>query len=128
MATALPALDKSNLENYTLIWLDQDANAAAENIQAQPHFRSAINYLKMFKKSDECTKYIQSLTKDDCVVMIASGRLGQEIIPEIHPLPQVRAIYVYCFNKAKYEPWAKQFSKVKLQLRKQITPEIYLSD
>lgn len=116
MATALPALDKSNLENYTLIWLDQDANVAPENVQAQPHFRAAINYLKMFKKSDECSKYIRSLTKEDCVVMIVSGRLGQEIVPEVHPLPQVRAIYVYCMRRDKYEQWAEPFSKVNLPL------------
>lgn len=128
MATASTALDKTNLENYTLIWLDHDANIAPENIQAQPHFRAAINCLKMFQKSDECSKYIQSLTKDHCIVMIVSGRLGQEIVPQIHSLPQVCAIYVYCLNKSKHEPWTRQYSKVNLQLIKPIISEINFSD
>lgn len=120
MATALPTSDKTNLETYTLIWLDQDVNDARENIQAQARFREAINQMKLFQKADECSKYIHSLSKDDRVIMIVSGRSGQEVAPTVHQLPQVCAIYVYCMNKGKYEQWAKDFPKVDLYFRKKI--------
>ena len=119
MASALPTSDKTNLESYTLIWLDQAVNNDRENIQAQARIREAINNIKLFQKSDECSKYIHSLSKDDRVVMIVSGRIGQEVVPTVHQLPQVCAIYVYCMNKAKYEQWAKDFPKVGLHFRQE---------
>ncbi|CAF1182741.1 unnamed protein product [Rotaria sordida] len=44
--------------------------------------------------------------------LITSGGLGQKIVPEVHDLPQVYAIYIYCANVKFHETWAKKFRKV----------------
>ena len=114
MAVASSIQPISNLEIYTLIWLDSSANGSQETIQAQKHFRTAINYLKVFKHSDECIDYIKFIPNDDRVVLIVSGRLGQETVPQIHQYRKVSAIYVYCMDKKKNEHWANQFNKVRI--------------
>jgi hypothetical protein len=128
MATALSLQENTNLETYTLIWLDRSADESRETIQAQQYFRLAINYLKIFKECDECVKYIQSIPQDDHVVMIVSGRLGQEIVPRIHHLRQLSAIYVYCMNKKNNEQWAQPFNKVSHYIDRKFLSKEYLSD
>jgi len=112
MAVALLTEEKPNLETYSLIWLDSSLGNSQEIIQVQQHLRTAINYLKLFKQSDECLEYIQSIPKDDRIILIVSGRLGQEIVPRIHQLRQISSIYVYCMNKKKNEQWVQPFNKV----------------
>lgn len=114
MATAalLPS-SQGNIEVYTLIWLDKYANDSQETIAAQKYLRLAINYFKIFKTSVECVNYIKKSSKDRRFVLIVSGRLGQEAVPEIHDCQQVSAIYVYCLDRAKNEQWAKQYRKIR---------------
>ncbi|CAF3485807.1 unnamed protein product [Rotaria sp. Silwood1] len=51
--------------------------------------------------------------KNDHIILIVSGRLGQIIVPKIAQLQQIILIYVYCQDKKANEQWGKQFSKVK---------------
>ena len=101
-----------NLETFSLIWLDGIVNDSVENIETQQRLRTFINHLKTFQKGDECIQYIESLPKDR-FVLIVSGRLGQEIVPQIHQLRQVYSIYVYCLDKERNERWAKRYPKIK---------------
>ncbi|CAM4923075.1 unnamed protein product [Rotaria socialis] len=104
---------EENLETFSLIWLDASVNETQENIDAQHQLRTSINFLKTFDDADKCETYIKSLQRDDRVVLIASGRLGQIIVPRIHSLRQLAAIYVYCKDKKRNELWANQFKKVR---------------
>src|ERR1700722_4333463 len=89
----------NNLETFSLVWLDASVNGSKENIEAQQRLRTSINHLKTFENSDQCEKYIRSVSKDDRIVLIVSGQLGREIVPRIHKLRQVFSIYVYCMDK-----------------------------
>ncbi|CAF4712994.1 unnamed protein product, partial [Rotaria sp. Silwood2] len=111
MAT-IQGLQDNNLETVYLIWLDAVVNQLQENIDAQQQIRSIINHLKTFQNVQDCEKYINQTSKDDRILLIVSGQLGQEIVPRIHHNRQIFSIYVYCMNKAKNEEWAKHFQKV----------------
>jgi tetratricopeptide (TPR) repeat protein len=101
-----------NLETFSLIWLDGIVNDSVENIETQQRLRTFINHLKTFQTSANCIQYIESLPKDR-FVLIVSGRLGQEVVPEIHHLRQVYSVYVYCLDKERNERWAKRYPKIK---------------
>jgi hypothetical protein len=103
----------SNLETFSLIWLDAAVNSTKENIDTQQRLRSSINHLKTFENDVECEKYIRSVFKEERIVLIVSGHLGHEVVPRIHQVRQISAIYVYCMNKNKNEQWAKHFTKVR---------------
>jgi hypothetical protein len=96
-----------NLETFYLIWL---GNSIKQEFQQQ--LRIIINYLSVFKDTQQCLQYLQSLSKDDRVILIVKGKLGQQIVPDIVHLRQIISIYVYCNDKKTNEQWAKNFKKV----------------
>jgi hypothetical protein len=112
MAAASLTQQKPNLETYSLIWLDSSAGESQDFIHAQQHLRTTINYIKLFKQSNGCLEYIKSISKYDRIILIVSGRLGQEIVPQIHQFRQISSIYVYCMNKKQNEQWARKYNKV----------------
>ncbi|CAF4106654.1 unnamed protein product [Rotaria sp. Silwood2] len=103
----------NNLEIFSLLWLDAEVNTKEENKRAQKQLRAIINDLKTFDDQHECQQYIMSCSEQDRLVLISSGRLGTELIPQIHHLRQLSAVYIYCWKKKVYKQWAKQFIKIK---------------
>lgn len=111
MATNTEA-NNTDLEVFTLIWLDATVNDV-DNETTQTDLRKLSDQFKSFDNRDECELYLQSLSNDERVVLIVSGRLGREVVPHIHQIEQIYFIYVYCFDKIENEKWAKNYSKIK---------------
>jgi hypothetical protein len=112
-AEELDKKDKNNnLETFFLLWLDAQIHTIEENRQAQKQLRKIINHLKTFDNENDCQQYILSISSQDRVVVIVSGRLGRTIVPHIHHLQQIISIYVYCMDKQANEQWSKNFTKV----------------
>jgi hypothetical protein len=101
-----------NLETFSLLWLDEKVNVTEENQRAQEQLRASINYLKTFDDKNRCREYILHASPQDRIVLIISGRWGQQLVPDIHHLRQISSIYVYCMNKQTHEQWAKNYTKV----------------
>jgi hypothetical protein len=102
-----------NLETYCLIWVDPSVNHSSDNRQAQQQLKTTINHLLTFEDDQQCLRYIKNLSKDDRIILIASGRSGREIVPQIADLRQIISIYIYCMDKKANEQWSRQFTKVK---------------
>ncbi|CAF1480119.1 unnamed protein product [Rotaria sp. Silwood1] len=118
--SSIPTADKLssdlkyyNLETYSIIWLDRSVNDIKEYIDAQQRLRSSINYIRTFKNSDDCEQFIQSVPEQDRVILIVNNELGQELVPRIHLLRQVFAIYIYNHDNKRGGQWAKEFKKIK---------------
>jgi hypothetical protein len=105
--------DDDTLEIFSLVWLDAAVNSTKENLDVQQQLRALINQFKPFDNLKECLQYIRNISRQNRIIIIVSGRLGREIVPRIHRLRQVSAIYVYCMDKEKNEKWASKFPKVK---------------
>ncbi|CAF0841353.1 unnamed protein product, partial [Didymodactylos carnosus] len=103
--------DDLNLETLSLLWLDENVQQTNDNKLTQEKLRTVINCLKMFNKEAECKEYIQK-AKQEKIVLVVSGRLGQIVIPAIHALPQMAAIYIYCQNKLLHEKWSEEYPKI----------------
>jgi hypothetical protein len=105
-----------NLETFTLIWLDGEINSViTEDIRDK--IQTFINHIKKFADKNACQQYIEQRREDDRLIIIVSGSLGRQLVPNIHKLRQVLSIYVYCMNKKAHEEWACKFSKVRLSLK-----------
>jgi hypothetical protein len=102
----------NNLETFSLLWLDAQVNTTEDNRQTQQKLRQIINHLKTFDDQNQCHQYIKSLSPQDRLVLIISGRCGRELVPQIHQLRQLSSIYVYCMDKKANEEWSKDFTKV----------------
>jgi len=106
-------ISNENLETFSIFWLDAEVNATEDNRHTQLKLREIINHLKTFDDQDECYQRILSLSTQDRLILIVSGRCGRQLVPQIHHLRQVSSIYVYCMDKKANEQWAKDFIKIK---------------
>lgn len=101
---------------YSILWLDPSANTAEDNRHAQKQVRSIISHLETFEDEVEFQKYLRSVPNHQRLIIIVNGRLGKEVVPRIHHMPQISSIYVYCMDKQRNEQWAKNYSKVPIYL------------
>ncbi len=101
------------VQNYRLIWMDASIDLSEEYYQnTLAQLRDVVNDVKIFTQPDECTHYLNTVNIEK-VFVITTGYLGQHLVPAIHALPQLDAIYIFCGNKSRHEQWAKQWIKIK---------------
>ncbi|CAF2390198.1 unnamed protein product [Rotaria sp. Silwood2] len=100
-----------NIRTFRILWLDSQVNTNENNQAAQQQLRKLDKNLLTFDNQEECHKYVVSMLSDDRIVFVVSGQLGQKIVPQIHQLPQIRSIYIYCQNMAFHEQWARPYNK-----------------
>jgi tetratricopeptide (TPR) repeat protein len=101
------------IQNFLLIWVDAGIDQSDndyQNILAQ--LRSVVNNVNIFTQPDECIQFLNGIHNEKAFV-IASGALGQHLVPDIHAMPQLDAIYIFCHNKSWHEGWATEWAKVK---------------
>ncbi|CAF3798650.1 unnamed protein product [Rotaria sordida] len=109
----LPHSVRRILQNFLLIWLDANIDESKKDFKnSLKHLRHIVASITTFTDSQECVNFLSEIKKEK-VFMIVSGSLGQYIVPEIHTLPQLDSIYVFCGNQLLHEEWAKTISKVK---------------
>ncbi|CAF1190860.1 unnamed protein product [Adineta steineri] len=112
LTTTLSALHNTNLETFSLVWLDISIHDSQENLDTQRQLRTIINHLETFEDSKVCENYIRSVPNHDRIVIIVSGLSGRRLVPRIHYLQQVCSIYVYCMDRKTNERWTKKFNKI----------------
>jgi hypothetical protein len=105
--------EASGQTSYAILWLDAAANIGEDNRHAQKQLRSIINHLKTFEDEYQFQEYIRSVSPHKRFIVITSGRLGKEVVPRIHSMPQISSIYIYCMDQKRNEQWAKDYSKVR---------------
>ncbi|CAF3883668.1 unnamed protein product [Rotaria sp. Silwood1] len=101
-----------HLEIFSLIWLDANENVS-KNLNMQEKLRATINHIKEFHDVEECKNYIEKASEDDRLVLIASSQLGRQLVPSIHQLRQLSAVYIKSENNESNEKWAYEFAKLK---------------
>ena len=102
-----------NPQNFLLVWVDANINESKPDCQnTLTQLRTVVNNVNLCTTADQCIQFLQD-THNEKAFLIVSGSLGQKLVPQIHPLSQVDAIYVFCGDKPRHEQWAKDYSKVK---------------
>jgi hypothetical protein len=97
-----------NANISTVVILDVNTDPREERRR-----RSLANYVKVFHNVSNCRHYIET-RKNENIVLIAASYLGQIIMPNIHPLSQLTAVYIYCSDERKTEEWTKCYTKVSM--------------
>jgi tetratricopeptide (TPR) repeat protein len=103
----------SGIQNYILFWLDSNITEEDDNSRNTiAQLQSIINTVHVFNDAEECATFLNKVKREK-VFMVVSGRLGQQIVPQIHSMPQLVAVFVFCSNKSDYESWASNWIKVR---------------
>jgi len=65
-------------------------------------------------QDDRCMKFVREQCANKRVFLISSGSLGRRVVPTIHELPQIYAIYIYCADVPSNLEWSNKYTKVRV--------------
>ncbi|CAF3810641.1 unnamed protein product [Rotaria sp. Silwood1] len=100
-------------ENYLVIWVDSNINMENEDCQnTLAQLRSVVNKVDPCATAEQCIDKLQENSEETSFV-ISSGALGQHLVPDIHGMPKLDGIYIFCGNKQHHQEWAKHWPKIK---------------
>ena len=84
------------VQNFLLIWLDANITSADEDSQhTLQKLRSVVNDIHLFTDPDDCVAFLAEVQTEKAFIIV-SGSLGEKIVPVLHPMKQVDAIYIFC--------------------------------
>ncbi|CAF3726711.1 unnamed protein product [Rotaria socialis] len=103
---ALNDIDETKLNihgnSIPIIWLDAAVHETEENVTLKGLLKRLTKKLTSFDDGDLCIRYIQQLAMSEQVIFIVSGSMGNNVIPTVRDLVQVKIIYIYCKEKTYY--------------------------
>lgn len=104
---------RRTVQNFLLVWLDASIDESNKDYRDMlKTLRNIVNDVYSVTQSNECLEFFKK-TDVEKIFVIASGYLGQYLIPDIHTLPQLDTVYIFCDNKTRHEQWAKNWKKIK---------------
>ncbi|CAF1450977.1 unnamed protein product [Adineta steineri] len=99
-------------QNYLLIWVDASIDQADKDCQnTLAQLKNVVNDVTLSTEPNQCIQALNKVDKERAFV-ITSGSLGQHLAPEIHDIPQLDAIYIFCGNKSRHEGWVQNWTKI----------------
>jgi tetratricopeptide (TPR) repeat protein len=101
------------VQNFLLIWVDANIDQSKKDCQnTLAQLRNIVNDVNICTEPEQCIQCLNDIDKEKAFIIV-SGALGQHLVPNIHAMPQVDAIYIFCGNKSQHEEWTKKWDKVK---------------
>ncbi|CAF1566098.1 unnamed protein product, partial [Adineta steineri] len=98
--------------DFLVIWIDAGIDRSKEDCQnILQQLRNVVSDVNIFTERDECIDFLTEVD-DTKTFLIVENTIGKQIVPMIHDISQLCAIYVYCGNKTRHEQWAKLWPKV----------------
>ncbi|CAF3862161.1 unnamed protein product [Adineta steineri] len=100
-------------QNYLLIWVDASIDETNKDCQKTlAKLKNVVKDVNLCTEADQCIQALNKVDKEQAFV-IMSGSLSQHLVPEIHGMPQLDAIYIFCSNKFRHQGWTQNWTKVK---------------
>ncbi|CAF0755561.1 unnamed protein product [Adineta steineri] len=100
-------------QNYFLVWVDASIDEGNKEYQdALTQLKNVVNDVNLCTQPDQCIQLLNQVDNERAFVVI-SGYLGQHLVPQIHDISQLDAIYIFCGNKSRYEEWTQNWTKIK---------------
>jgi hypothetical protein len=104
------------MQSISLAWLDANVYNE-ENKQTLEKLRQIFQPCMEFIEPDECERFLGRGKNDPRrFILIVSGAMGQDFVPEIHQHRNILSIYVYCGWREKHEKWSAEYRKVRYHL------------
>jgi hypothetical protein len=101
------------LQDFLLIWLDTNIDESTEDCQnTLVQLRNIVNDVNVFT---ECNETVDFLTEVDDIkaFLILTSNMGQHLIPLIHNVIQLDAIYIFYNNQSEHKQWTNAWVKMK---------------
>lgn len=103
---------KLPVDNHFLIWTDGNIDTKDDESQhTLSKLREVVTNVTSCTEPEQCMKVLNSIG-DKKAFVICSGSFGRGLVPNIHGMPNVAVIYIFCGNKEQHKEWAKKWPKV----------------
>ncbi|CAF3797073.1 unnamed protein product [Adineta steineri] len=113
VTTTTPTIRQRMAQNYLLVWVDASIDQTNKDCQnALTQLRAVVNNVIIFNQSDACIQFLDQIN-DAQVFVITSESLGQDLVPEIHGMSKLDAIYIFSGNIFHHQQWTKDWNKIK---------------
>ncbi|CAF3622063.1 unnamed protein product [Rotaria socialis] len=100
-------------QNYLVIWVDGNIDQNNNDCRSTlAQLRAVVSDVNVCTSPEQCAQFLNEID-DGKAFIISSGELGQSLVNDIHSLPKVDAIYIFCGNKTRHESWAKKWPKIR---------------
>ncbi|CAF0741720.1 unnamed protein product [Adineta steineri] len=111
--TIAPSTRQRMAQNYLLVWVDQNIDQTSKDCQdTLAQLRAVVSDVTICTQPDECIAFLDK-HNDEKTFVITPGYLGQHLVPEIHGMPKLDAIYIFCGNISNHQQWTKGWNKIK---------------
>jgi hypothetical protein len=101
------------VQNFLLLWVDANIDQTKKDCQKTlAQLRNIADDINICTEPQQCIEFLNGIDNHK-VFIIASGALGQRLVPNIHDMPQVDSIYIFCGDKSRHEEWIKKWVKIK---------------
>ncbi|CAF3817571.1 unnamed protein product [Rotaria sordida] len=104
-------IDLSTFKGFKFVTLD---DLVVETRDIDDDVSGTFEWEMCAGQEDLCIKFIREKCVNKRTFLITSGGRGKNVVPQIHDLPQLYAIYVYCQDVVGHQQWASKFSKVRI--------------
>ncbi|CAF1541415.1 unnamed protein product, partial [Rotaria sp. Silwood1] len=114
MASKLAQYQRHRMaENYLVIWVDGNIDMANQDCQnSMEQLRAVVNQVNPCKTAEQCVQMLME-NQEEISYVISSGALGQHLVPDIHDMAKLNAIFIFCGNKQRHQVWAQNWPKIK---------------
>jgi len=96
-----------------LIWLDANVSENEDGKNTQRKLNRNFGRCIFVTSTTNCEKAVEKSFEKTKIVLIVSGQIGSNFVPQIHDNPKYSSIYVYCGDINRHRRWADNFTKVR---------------
>ena len=105
--------EKQPSKSFSFIWSDQDVNENKEIQTAMKYLKRLMACALSTNNYEECKQWLMEYKGDKKIFLIVSNKFGKHIVPDVHSLPWITAIYVYATDRKMHIKWIADYSKVR---------------
>lgn len=103
---------EENIEDVTLIWLDDSITDSPDSKHTQMLLLQVTNFVQFYTNACLCIDYIRTV-KNEKIFLIVRDLLVHEVLPKIHSLATVNSVFILCSHSSGPQQYLSTYSKVK---------------
>ena len=103
---------KKSKQNFLLVWVDTNVYSATADIKnTLEKLHAIVPDVQSVDRPDKAIDLLNNTDTETSFVII-SGTFAQDLVPHIHPIRNLDAIYIFCQNVTFHTEWSKKWKKV----------------
>ena len=101
------------IQNFLPIWLNENIDKSTVDYQNNlTQLQTVVHTVHVFTERNEAIDFLTELDAVN-VFLLIEDNMDQHLLPLIHDIPQLDAIYILSGNTSQYDQWEEKWVKIK---------------